>query len=219
MVDSLVHDRGGPPVSNAEGSSRLCYKCNRAKPCSEFNLAGGKTKGLRRICKSCESAHRRSRRLANPEKARADGRARYHKRKPAARAHAKEWYAKWRKEKPLRLAEKSREYRVRNPDKSRQRVENYRRTHPEIIRAIHARRRARARNAPGWKYTSAQHLIWRWAMWGNCCWICGNPANATDHVIALAAGGAHWPANLRPICSRCNSRKREFPYTKFLKST
>jgi 5-methylcytosine-specific restriction endonuclease McrA len=44
-------------------------------------------------------------------------------------------------------------------------------------------------------------------MWGNKCWVCGEKATATDHVKSLFRGGSHWPANLRPICKPCNSKK------------
>jgi hypothetical protein len=44
--------------------------------------------------------------------------------------------------------------------------------------------------------------------YGGLCWICRTaPAQAMDHVKPLAAGGSNWPANLRPACTSCNSRK------------
>ena len=50
--------------------------------------------------------------------------------------------------------------------------------------------------------------VWaRWEMWGNKCWVCGGVATATDHVKPIFASGLNVPANLRPICKLCNSRK------------
>jgi len=49
----------------------------------------------------------------------------------------------------------------------------------------------------------------RWAMWRNSCYLCGGPAEASDHVIPRAKGGLDVPANLRPICTACNTRKRD----------
>jgi len=84
-------------------------------------------------------------------------------------------------------------------------------THGKQRAALSARRRAHLARAAGWDYTTAEHIKSRWAMWGDRCYICGAPAEATDHVMPLARGGSHWPANLRPICTSCNSRKGARP--------
>jgi hypothetical protein len=71
----------------------------------------------------------------------------------------------------------------------------------------------RKRNALGYDYTTDEMIRGRWEMFGNLCWICGEPATATDHVKPLSKGGSHYPANLRPICKRCNSSKgNKWPY-------
>jgi 5-methylcytosine-specific restriction endonuclease McrA len=80
-------------------------------------------------------------------------------------------------------------------------------THRKQNRAKQARRRATKLASPGSQYTTGCHIAARWAMWGNRCWICGKPANATDHVKPLVKGGAHFPSNLRPICTSCNAKK------------
>jgi len=74
---------------------------------------------------------------------------------------------------------------------------------------------ARKRQAVG--TCTIDQLIARWSFYGNRCYICGVLANATDHVIPLSKGGTGWPANLRPICKSCNSRKSNLPLTEFLK--
>lgn len=56
----------------------------------------------------------------------------------------------------------------------------------------------------------------RWAMWGGRCYLCGDGATATDHVIPLSAGGLHVPANLRPICHTCNSKKGAKSWRQFV---
>lgn len=45
-------------------------------------------------------------------------------------------------------------------------------------------------------------------MWGNRCWVCGREYEAVDHVKPLSKGGANWPCNLRPICTKCNITKK-----------
>ena len=39
------------------------------------------------------------------------------------------------------------------------------------------------------------------------CADCGEPATEVDHVIALARGGSHDPANLMSLCKSCHARK------------
>ncbi|MGO4604514.1 HNH endonuclease [Terrabacter sp. 2YAF2] len=50
----------------------------------------------------------------------------------------------------------------------------------------------------------------RFAMWGGRCWRCGiAEATEEDHVKPIAKGGSHCLANLRPICQKCNTTKRD----------
>jgi len=54
---------------------------------------------------------------------------------------------------------------------------------------------------------------------GHNCYVCGDPARETDHVIPLAAGNPgdalHCIKNFRPICAGCNRVKnaRHYPGT------
>lgn len=56
-------------------------------------------------------------------------------------------------------------------------------------------------------FTAAQ-LAERLSMFGNRCWMCGDPGTEVDHVIAVALSGPHCLANLRPACRPCNASKR-----------
>jgi 5-methylcytosine-specific restriction endonuclease McrA len=69
-------------------------------------------------------------------------------------------------------------------------------------------RRVRMANVQTIPFT-LQQLRQRLAYWNNCCWICGDPATAIDHVKPLAKGGAHMLCNFRPICQLCNNMKRD----------
>jgi hypothetical protein len=42
---------------------------------------------------------------------------------------------------------------------------------------------------------------------GAYCYVCGAPAEATDHVFPLAKKGLHCNDNFAPICTDCNSIK------------
>ena len=56
---------------------------------------------------------------------------------------------------------------------------------------------------------SGDAIAARWDLWADSCYICSDPAEATDHVKPRAAGGLNLASNLRPICHRCNSVKRD----------
>jgi hypothetical protein len=139
---------------------------------------------------------------ADPEKWRAAARKSHHKHKAERNAQSIAY---------SRLHEKElREYRSQPHVKEniKQIGDKWRAENPEKVRAIVLRRRARKRSAAGADYTTADLIRGRWLVWDNQCWICGDRATATDHVIPLKHGGCHWPSNLRPICKPCNSVKQ-----------
>jgi 5-methylcytosine-specific restriction endonuclease McrA len=75
-----------------------------------------------------------------------------------------------------------------------------------FVRASNARRRAVKLNAPTVPFEPGL-LRQRWDYFGGKCWICKSDADAMDHVKPLSKGGWHVPANLRPVCTPCNTRK------------
>lgn len=200
MANNLSSE-SGPPSSDAAGSSigvKRCSRCSQILPFSAFNRDKSTRTGLSRYCRACRKQIR----------------AHYHDTRPEL---ARATNARWRKKHPERAAEFVRNWLSRHPEhrvSQRPKITKWQREHPKEHCAKQARRRARKRQAAGYDYTTAQHIKWRWEMWGNKCWICGAPATCTDHVIALANGGSHWPANLRPCCTLCNSRKGAKPFNR-----
>lgn len=99
-------------------------------------------------------------------------------------------------------------------------IKEYRRRFPDRVRVAQyagtMRYWARRRGAsPTGVKVTRKEIEARWAMWGDCCYLCGSAAVASDHVIPLSTGGLHVPANLRPICQTCNSRKGARPWRQF----
>lgn len=187
---------GGPPVQTTEGPSVFVTNT------------------------PTENAKARSRRhyLANTQlyKARANAwkaanRNKVRELARATRAHRGEEMraaeAQFRAGNKETLNERSRLWRIKNPDRAREICKEWRARNPEALTLKSLRRRACLCGASGYHYTSAQHIKWRWEMWGGRCWMCGGRATETDHVVALSRGGSHWPANLRPICRVCNASK------------
>jgi hypothetical protein len=105
-----------------------------------------------------------------------------------------------------------REYAAAHPEVGRAAKRKYAAAHPDAERIRTTLSRAHKLAAVGTH--SPTDVRGRWAMYGNRCWMCGEPATATDHVKPLIKGGSNWPANLRPVCKPCNSHKSAtWPYT------
>jgi 5-methylcytosine-specific restriction endonuclease McrA len=140
------------------------------------------------------SERNKAHRQANPELYRARSQADYQSNIGRRREQHRRW--KHANREAIRQANKA--YFQANRDKA------YAKAH---------RRRALERAATIVPFTPKQ-LAERWAYYGDKCWVCSDPAKATDHVKPLAKGGGHMLCNLRPICTPCNSAKRDkWPFT------
>ena len=113
----------------------------------------------------------------------------------------------WKKINKGKVLKNRREWKAANRDKITAQTRAWHAANKDKVNAIHHARRARLIGAAGWGYTKAQHIAWRWELFGGKCWMCGADADHTDHVIPLGAGGSHWPSNLRPACLTCNSSR------------
>jgi len=161
-------------------------------------------------------------RAENPERTKAYQAKYYAENLEKLRLRGAKHYAENREKVNVRIAK----YRAENPEKVRARTAKWRAAHPEKMAATAAKWRAanpkkvvaysarhRARKSGAAGTVTAEQIAARWEVYGETCYICGGQAEATDHVKPLAAGGTNWPANLRPICGRCNSRKKAtWPY-------
>lgn len=100
-----------------------------------------------------------------------------------------------------------RKWYAENPEKARAAMRRWRRAHLKSVRFYCMRRRALLAGAVG--TCTPEQLQARIDFYGGRCWMCGKPFKAIDHVIPLSKGGTNWPANLRPACTSCNSRKKD----------
>lgn len=168
-------------------------------------------------------------RKKNPEKAKATGRASYHRRKALGKvkpsiitpeqkkryrekyreiekAYAKARYAANREA----LLEVAREYRRRDPDVWRR----WRAANPErwreVARESNQRRRAAQLSAPGDGVTKEE---WKdiVASYRSLCVYCNTHVKrpTMDHIVPLSQGGAHDVSNVVPACRGCNARKND----------
>ena len=134
-------------------------------------------------------------------------------------ARRKAGYAYWQRNKAKhkayyeankkRIYERNQQWRKEHPDKWDAMQRKYRAT--EKGRAA---RRARVRIYESQVFGAAgsysvEALKARWDFWGGKCYLCSKEADTVDHVKPVARGGSNWPANLRPACRSCNSRKND----------
>lgn len=116
-----------------------------------------------------------------------------------------------------RLKARTRDYAAANPGWKRESDAAYRDANREQLRQWHLDYKwghainGALRTARKWGATiipfTIEELAAKFALWNDCCWICGDPATDIDHVKPFGAGGAHALANIRPICRWCNARK------------
>ncbi len=197
-----------------EAGAKLCVRCEEIRPLSEFHVAARTRDGLQSWCKACYREVRRERYSANREHE-------LERNRRWATAHPSPLKTRptelrsepARAKRPnlpdeeirRRKAERHRLWREKNKDLLRDKWRAWEQSRRDLTVARTNRRRARVLQAIG--EATADQIQARIALFGGRCWVCGDVATAVDHVIPLSRGGSNWPANLRPICKSCNSRK------------
>jgi hypothetical protein len=173
-------------------TAKTCTKCDELKPLDEFPRMARRSDGRGSWCKCCKNERDRARHAADPAKARQRS-SRWAKDNPERkRAQSARSVRKFRDEQPERRAAQSRKDQ--------------------------ANRRAAQRGAlfgtVDWEAIRLLPVA--------DCHICGQPLPdertadtvEPDHLVALAAGGAHSAENLRPAHASCNASRQARPLTK-----
>lgn len=166
--------------------TKHCRRCDTTKPISDFYRDSSRRDGLYVSCKSCHRERTDSWSQRNPA---------------ATKRYDRTSKARHREARRLREAER----RARYPERVKAATLKWKATHRAHLTALEAVRRGRKAAAAG--DASPAQIAARVAYYGGKCWMCGRPYEHIDHVIPLSRDGSNWPANLRPACSTCNSRK------------
>lgn len=193
------------------GDKKTCVTCKQSFPrtTEHFRVNTRRRDGFGSYCLPCARARER-----------AQSRRQYERHRERILARNRDWYQRNRdthlpqrlakcrerypRERQRHIAKALGRYYAADPaDRARRR--EYRRGNAEKWRVWNMSARARRLAATG-KATVAQVRA-RVEFYGERCYLCGAPWEAIDHVIPIARGGTHWPANLRPICKPCNARK------------
>lgn len=208
----------GRTIHYAVDGIKRCRDCDLTKPVNEFPKRAASLDGFRPQCKDCKRAHHQDW-VENNRAELEEQRKRFYKenrervlgqrraRRLARRDELLEARREYYKKNAHILRERSRQHRLANPESAKAVIARWRKNNPQKVAVLAHRRRARIASAPTIPYTITE-LSGRWEVFGSKCYICASPAEATDHVKPLAAGGSDMPSNLRPICASCNSAKR-----------
>ena len=210
-------------------TAKVCSKCRRSQPLSEFRSNRQRKDGLHPQCKACE------REYARANKDRIDAYQEQYREQNKQRLYAQK--AEYRKRKPEFIRAIRQRWLADNAEKQRQ----GQRRHYEANKADYiARSRRRDLNNPEQKrsYSRAwkqrhQAKVQEQRMRYNArkvaatiepvdyaaiykrdkgiCHICHNPVPQSrlhyDHVIPLSKGGAHSMVNIKVSHARCNIKK------------
>jgi len=207
-------------ITTASELLKTCTKCFAILSITEFHKDKQKRDGLRSSCRLCDKVISRQYYIQNADRVRRVTREWRYANLDKVRINHSRWRAKnpdkskvytdkWKKANTEKVKAKKKRYSEKYREKIKEKNRNWVASNPFKVRAHRLKRRTMEYGADGYGYTKGHHISARWAVWGGKCWICGKPAEHTDHVIPLNIGGSHWPSNLRPACSKCNlSRPR-----------
>lgn len=163
---------------------KTCCRCHIEKSLTLFHKDKSKKDGHCSTCKQCISKSDKERYLLNSESIKARSKQWSIENIDKMRAYSREWCRK----NYSTVKAQFKQWRIDNPERSRE----HNRSRRAKMQAI-----------------SPDLIAARFSVFGNACAYCGleNGSLEVDHVIPLANGGKHIPANIRPACRTCNGSK------------
>jgi hypothetical protein len=219
-------------------TEKLCTRCGVTYPATEEHFKRDtKRDKLYSPCRVCRRAITAEWKAGNREREKEQRRD--YRRRPEPRAKDRERSRRYYRENHARqLAIRAAKRAARTPEErakvcadSRAYYEANRERHDARRRAWNARNREKVRTLNrmyasirrGAKFGAAgsvtpEQMDARLAFYGWRCWMCRAPMQCIDHVIPFARGGTNWPANIRPACTACNSRKHARDHRHFVQT-
>jgi 5-methylcytosine-specific restriction endonuclease McrA len=201
---------------------KTCGHCHAQKSPVEFYNNKSTPDGKTSWCRACTKAVAAERYKANPAPAKARAAASAAANPERVSANAKKRYAEKRDE----LASKARAAYAANPQAAKDRVVQWKTSHPErwreiqraagakyqranpaVSREIVRRRQLRLSSIEKTLTANEWHSICSFYGWG--CAYCGDTERkiTIDHVVPISRGGNHAADNVVPCCKPCNCAK------------
>ena len=195
-------------------ATKVCTKCGRELPLSEFTRAPRSETALMKSCRHCKRIYNAAYHAAHREKLRlrcaAYDAAHLEERRAYAATHREEQSARnaaWNAAHPEENRIRWSAYHEAHREEQRAYTRAWHAAHPEESRAQCRNRRARLVAATG-HHTAADVAAQRTRQKG-CCYYCGEQTGRhyhVDHVVPLSLGGSNGPENLVIACASCNLR-------------
>ncbi len=188
---------------------KTCARCKISKSRDQFGVGRKWSDGLFPYCRECKRAADRASHAKHRATRNASMREHYQANRESYIARATARYVA----DPDLVKRRATEWAAANPERHREiRIESARRRYaidPETKREQWRKRYAAIRRGCAVYPFTVEQLAAKVAYWGSRCWICAGPYDAIDHVKPLGKLGPHMLANLRPVCTPCNTRKRD----------
>lgn len=182
---------------------KTCGRCGVEQPLAAFNRDKARKDGHHTYCRGCNASRFRERRLRDGDLVRAQDRERHERHREARNAAARDYNRLHAREN----ADQAREWRERNQEYCHAELRRYARENPDLVAALHARKRARRRTQMV-EFVSPLVVLERD---DGVCGICGGDVDPfdwhLDHIVPLSRGGEHSYANTQPSHPACNLRK------------
>lgn len=185
--------------------TKVCKSCRIAKDADEFYKDKRVKDGLYGQCAECWQTNNRNASNA--------AQSRWAERNPNGHL---EIGRRWRTNNPEKSRAFTRKWARNNKTKVKAKRERWARENRARVALYAQERRAREAGASG--TTTPAQLQARIDYYGGRCFVCLGAYEAIDHVIALNKGGTNWPANLRPVCTPCNSSKGDKSLEDFMET-
>ena len=202
---------------------KTCTKCGEEKALSEYYKSKDETFGVRGPCKICFNKYTKER-YKTLDKKDLRRKAREYFRKNKDKIYERR--AAYRQENIETMKQKELEYRKKNrkaicaiqkkwSNKNKQYQKNWQRKNKEKMVAYAAKRKARKASLPG-HFTAAEFTA-LCEKYNNRCVCCGKKNKLeADHVIPVTwKGSTNYIENIQPLCSFCNSSKRNYHATDY----
>jgi len=197
--------------------TKICSKCKKGFPATPeyFTCDKMRPDGLHSWCKSCKYTSVNGWYEVNQEQVSEYNRQKYANDREEKLKQQKQYY----RANPEKKREYGRRYYFANREKKAEYSKKYRKNNPDKKRIYESRREARKLALPD----TLTHQEWQQAIqyFNGCCAVCENQLYDLFGEIILHAD--HWIAlnnpdcpgtivtNMLPLCSACNSSKRDSP--------